>query len=94
MSGQLAPVGYASATSSAAIKSSPGAVVAVNICGGADAATVAIYDNTSGSGTIICKLGVAAGASASFCPCAPIKAAAGIYATITGTTPQVNVAFL
>lgn len=92
--GQLVPVGYGSTTSSAAIKATPGAVVAVNICGGADAATVTVYDNTAGSGTILCKLGVAAGVSASFCPCVPIKAGVGIYATITGTTPQVNVAYL
>jgi len=90
----FASVGHKALTASGSVKASSGALVAVNICGAADAATVTIYDNTEGSGTVVAKLGVAANLSDSFCPAHPIVCAKGIYATITGTTPNVQVAFI
>ena len=90
----MIPVGHVPLTATGAVRSGPGALVAVNICGGADAATVTLYDNTAGSGTIVAKLGVGIGLSDSFCPSQPIAVGKGIYAVITGTTPQVNVAYI
>jgi len=88
------PVSVSSRTTAGAALTGSGALVAVNICAGADAATVTLYDNTAGSGTVICKLGVGIGLSASFCPASPISVTNGIYVALTGTTPQINVAYM
>ncbi len=90
----LTTVSHTTRTSSGSIKTGPGGVASVNICGGADAATVTLDDSTDGSGTVICKLGVAANASDSFAPSHPISVSKGIYATVTGTSPSVSVAFV
>lgn len=89
----LAPVQSTDGTAAANVLTGPGALVSVNLCGGADAATVTVYDNTAASGDVICKLGVAAGASDSFTPTAPLAVGKGIHFAITGTTPQVVIAF-
>jgi hypothetical protein len=53
-----------------------------------------VYDNTSAAGTVICKLGVAAGLSDNFTPAYPIAVGTGIHVALTGTTPQINIAYL
>jgi hypothetical protein len=81
-------------TAATLLRTGPGQLVSVNICGGADAATVTVYDAVSATGTVLCKLGVAAGTSDSFCPCLPLAAGIGIYVGLTGTTPQISVAYI
>lgn len=86
---------YASTTvtESTLIKTGATGLAAVVITGGVDAASVTVYDNTAGSGTVLCKLAVADGMSVCFCPCGPLAAARGLYATVTGTAPSVTVVF-
>jgi hypothetical protein len=81
-------------TAATLLRTGPGQVVSVNICGGADAATVTVYDAVSATGTVLCKLGVAAGVSATYTPCMPLAAGIGIYVGLTGTTPQITVAYI
>ena len=90
----LGTVAVTSTTAAVTIKTGPGGLVAVNLCGGANAATCTVYDNTSASGTVLCKLGVAAGTSDSFSPVAPLVAATGIHVALTGTTPQIVIAYI
>lgn len=91
----MGPAGHKRLNASGAVKASGGALVAFQITGGGDAATVTLYDNPSaGSGVILGKLSVAAGISDDFCPCMPYAFSKGCYATITGTTPEVVVVFL
>lgn len=73
------------------VKASAGIFVGCNLTGGSDAATLIVYDNTAGSGTILCKLAAAAGVSVTFFPCAPVRANTGMYATLTGTAPSATV---
>jgi len=87
-------VAQASTTAAVTVRTGPGALVSVNICGGADAATCTVYDNTSATGTVIAKLGVGTGLSASFCPTHPIAVGTGIHVALTGTTPQINIAYI
>jgi bifunctional ADP-heptose synthase (sugar kinase/adenylyltransferase) len=90
----ITPVGQGSTTAAATIKTGPGSLVSVVLCGGADAATCTVYDSTSASGTVIAKLGVAAATSDSFCPSHPIAVGTGIHVALTGTTPQINIAYI
>ena len=76
-------------TASAAYASGAGRLIAAGICGGADAATLIVYDNTAASGTVLCKLGVGIGLSAVFAPATPISFRTGLYFALTGTTPQI-----
>jgi len=81
-------------TASAAIKSGVGSLIAAVITAGVDAATVTLYDNTEGSGTVLCKLAVAANTTAPpviFPDGIPFMT--GCYAVITGTTPTVTVEY-
>jgi hypothetical protein len=81
-------------TASGAVKSGPGLLVGAVLAGGSDAATLILYDNTAGSGTILCKLAAAAGTTAVFCPAVPIVCGVGIYAALTGTAPSASVAYV
>lgn len=79
---------------SAAVRAGPGALLAVLVTAGADAAAVTIYDNaTAGSGTVLAMVKAAAGASAAWTPFGGQAAAHGIYATITGTSPAITVVY-
>lgn len=82
-------------TSSAVVSANPGTLYSVVLTAGSDAATVTLYDNASaGSGTIICKLAAAAAnTTTTWSPGVRIPVANGIYATITGTSPSVTVAY-
>ncbi len=81
-------------TADGAAKSGPGALVAVALAGGTDAATVVLYDNTAASGTVLCTLKAAANESAVFTPALPYAFAKGCYADLTGTGPEVTVVYL
>jgi len=81
-------------TSSAAISAVPGAVLSVCLTSVGNAASVVLYDNTSGAGTVLCALAVpAAATSVTYSPPGGIPAYTAIYATITGTAPYVTVQY-
>jgi len=86
-------IAFTNVAATAAIKSGPTALHSVILTGGSDAATVILYNNTAGSGTVICKLAAAAGTTVSWSPPKPLNCQVGIYATITGTAPSVTVAY-
>ncbi len=79
---------------SALVKTGPGEVYGVILTGGSDAASVILYDNTAGSGTkAIGAIKAASGASVSFSLPNGVAFSKGLYATITGTTPEVTVVY-
>lgn len=80
-------------TASGAVKDRPGMLAAVLLTAGEDAASVTIYDNTAGSGTKLAVLKAGSGATVSFTPAVPVVAGVGLYATISGTTPDVVVVY-
>ena len=86
---------YASTTvaESTLIKTGATGLAAVIISAAADAATVTVYDNTAGSGTVLAVLKAAINTTVSFCPCGPLAAARGLYATVTGTGPSVTLVY-
>ena len=81
-------------TASGAVRSGPGALAGVLITGGADAASVTIYDNTAGSGTKLAVVKAAINTTAVWTPSQPQVCSKGLYATITGTTPDVFITYL
>lgn len=87
------PANYAfkNTGSSALVKSGPGGVHSVTLAAGSDAATLILYNNTSGTGTVIWKLAAAQNTSES----AVLDAAfsKGCYAALTGTGPAASVTF-
>lgn len=87
--------GHKTLSADGAIKASGGAIVAVVLTAGSDAATVILYDNLSAaSGIVLCTLKCAANTSVIFTPCLPYAASKGIYADLSGTGPEVTVVFL
>jgi len=90
----MGPVGYSNTGSSAAIKSTPGVLFGIALAAGADAATLIIYDNTAGSGTVIAKLSAVANGSATLS--LPMGAAfgKGCYAALTGTSSSASVFYV
>jgi hypothetical protein len=82
---------YSNTGASALIKTGPGILHSVVLAGGSDAATLIVYDNTAGSGTIICKLATATGETGS--AVLDVAFSKGIYAALTGTTPSVSISF-
>ena len=87
--------GHVTLTASGVVKGRGGALVAILLTAGLDAASVILYDNPSaGSGVILSSAKAPASQCAGFCPAVPYAAASGIYATITGTDPLVTVVFL
>ena len=75
------------------MKTGPCGLYAVALAGAGDAATCTIYDNTAGSGTVVVKLRAAAGVTVCWQPARPVAMARGIYVALTGTTPDVSVAY-
>ena len=59
------------------------------ITGGADAASVTYHDNTAGTGTVLLTVKAAINTTVT-CIIPPTICSTGIYATITGTTPDVH----
>lgn len=90
----IGPVQSVVLSSSAAVKGGPGVVYGLILTAGADAASVVLYDNTSGAtpkliGTV--KAAINTSVEVSF----PngVAFGTGCYATITGTTPDVTVLY-
>jgi hypothetical protein len=81
-------------TSSAAVKTGPGELHAVLLTAGADAASLTLYNNTAGSGTKLAVLKAAANTSAVFTPPVSLVFSVGLYATITGTAPEISIVYL
>lgn len=85
-------IGHTNLTSSAAVKAGPGYVCDAILAAGSDTATLILYDNTAGSGTIILKLSAVANTTASanladwsFSNC---------YASLTGTGPSASIGYV
>ncbi len=81
-------------TASGLIHTGYGGVMAVILTGGSDAASVTLYDNTAASGTVIAVLKAGIDTTVVFTPAVALGVAKGIYAAITGTTPDVTVAYI
>lgn len=79
--------------SSAAIKAAPGRVMAIQITGGSDAASVKLTNDANGSGTSVITIAVAAASTQllDFTALGGIYFDTKIYATITGTAPEINI---
>ena len=89
------PAAHLHVTSSAVVKSAPGQLVAVVLSPAAATATLTIYDNTTGSGTILVALqGAANGSSSVWSPTIPYSAKTGIYAAISGSGATATVVYL
>lgn len=82
---------YANTAASAAIKNGPGGIHTVTLAAAADAATLILYDNTAGSGTVICKLSAPLTGSAS--AVLDVTFGVGCYAVVTGTTPSATITY-
>ena len=80
-------------SASAAINAKAGRVLGVMIKAGSDAATVKLLDGGASGIQKTATLSVAAGASAHWEFPNGIQCATDIYATITGTTPEVAVEY-
>jgi len=80
-------------TSSAAINSAPGRVLGVMILAGADAASVQIKDGGSSGTAVTVAISVGAGNFDYVSFNNGIQCSTSIYATITGTTPDVVVIY-
>ncbi len=87
----LASYNYSNVVTSTLIKTGPGILHSIVLAGGSDAATLIVYDNTAGSGTIICKLAVPLGDNAD--AILDVAFGIGIYATLTGTTPSASLSY-
>lgn len=78
-------------TGTATVDAGTGVLYSAGICGGADAATVTVRTGGSG-GTVLCKLGVAAGVSTQRLFAGGIPYA-NLHITTSGTTPQVDLEY-
>lgn len=76
------------------VLSGPGSLCSVLLTAGSDAASLTIYNNTAGSGTVVAIVKAAAGASVQFTPAQPLAVGAGLYAVLTGTSPACTVGYL
>jgi len=91
----LAPVAFANVTADAVVKASPGALVAVVLTAAGDQATIVLYDNASAaSGTKLATLKAAANTTVSWTPPSPQVVSLGIFADVTGTTPEATVLYI
>ena len=88
------PVAYSNKTSDAEVKDGPGMLTGVVLTAAADAATVIVYDNTAGSGSIIMKLAAAIGTSAVAIIPNGIAFSTGLYVVMTGTGENVSVYYV
>lgn len=87
----LASYAFKNTAESVLIKTGPGGIHSVTLAAGSDAATLILYANTAGSGTIIWKLAAATGTSESAVLDVPFGT--GCYAALTGTAPSASVAY-
>lgn len=86
------PVAYKNLVASGAAFSVPGQIFGVVLTAGSDAATAIVYDNTAGSGTIVCKLAAAAAnTTAQIAIPNGVTVGKGAYVALTGTAPSCTV---
>jgi len=88
------PVAYSNHVASGAVKVGPGELFGVTLTGGSDAATLILYDEIAGSGTIICKLSAAANTSTSLSLPMGASFGVGCYAVLTGTAPSASIFYV
>ena len=81
---------YAYTASSALLKTGPGGIHSVLLAGGSANSTLTVYDNTAGSGTVICVLAALIGTSASVT--LDVAFSKGCYATLSGTGASCSLA--
>ena len=73
-------------SASGAVKASPGELLGVILAGGSAASTITIYDNpAAASGAVLAVLKCAASSGITFTAPAPIRAANGLYASLSGS---------
>ena len=89
----LYPIQATTVAAATAIKTGPGMLHGATLTAGADTATLILYNNTAGSGTVILKLSAVANTSAVVTFPAPVVFGIGCYAAVTGTAPSATVAF-
>lgn len=90
----LTPVAFANVTADAVVNAAPGSLVAVLLTAAGDQATIILYDNASAaSGTKLATLKVAANGTGSWTPSSPQVVSLGIYADVSGTTPEATVLY-
>jgi hypothetical protein len=82
---------YTNTGASALIKTGPGVLHSVTLAAAGDAATAIFYDNTAGSGTVICQLSSVANSTES--AVLDVTFGTGCYVALTGTTPSASLAF-
>jgi len=88
------PVGHTAVSASGVIKASGGSLTSIIITGGADAASVTLHDNASaGSGVVMCVVKAAINTTTVVNLAHPMAFSNGLYATVTGTTPDVSVGY-
>ncbi len=80
-------------TSNGLVHTGYGALVSVALTAAGDTATATVYDNTAGSGTVICVLKAAANTCQVLAPAAALGVSTGIYVVLAGTTPNCCVAY-
>ena len=80
-------------TAAGTVKTGGCALYAVTLAGAGDGATCTIYDNTAGSGTVVVKLRALAGETVCWQPARPVAINTGITVALTGTTPDISVAY-
>lgn len=71
-----------------------GGLVAIALTAAGDTATATVYDNTAGSGTVLCVLKAAANMTSYFAPIAALGVRTGIYVVLAGTTPNCCVVYV
>jgi len=81
-------------TSSGAVKASAGLVAGIVITGGVDAASVTLSNHASNNSVPLVMVKAAINTTATAMLAAPVYFSAGIFATITGTTPSVTVIYV
>ena len=90
----LGPLASLVTASSALVKTGPGAVHGAILTAGSDAATLILYDNTSGTGTkVIGTIKAAINTTVGFSIPNGAAFSKGLYATIIGTSPEVTVVY-
>lgn len=87
--------GHTSLSATGVVKAGAGALTSITLTAGGDVATITLHDNaTTGSGVVMCVVTVGANTTKVVDYALPLAFSNGLYATITGTTPDVSVGYL
>jgi hypothetical protein len=81
------PAAVVEITGNAQVKTGPGSLVSVLLTAGTDAASIILYDNTAGSGKVICTLKAPLEDSREWSPADPAVFTKGVNAVVSGTSP-------